>query len=154
MILFETGTPKRIEFLVTDSTNIDQSTLKIGARLEVNGLEYVFPGSLINDTIVVEIPPLEETIPNLPLDGEMEFKIAVEVISEDTYLKPYEDTFTIRAKARMNVEMTAAEDKKDPVSEKKIKVQRKKDTKPVTEKKAAKPRKQKKISLSQQFADM
>lgn len=122
MILFETDTAKRIELLITESTNVSNDGLKVGARLKVGDVEYVFPGKIVNDAIVVEVPPLSEAIPG-DLSDSAEYDIVIEAISDDTYLVPFADKFTVRSKAKIEARLRSDEDVAKPVVERRLKAQ-------------------------------
>lgn len=122
MILFETNTPKRIEFFIAEMSNVDKDKTKVAARLKVGDVEYVFPGNIVNDTIIINIPPLGEAIAP-DLSDITEYSMVIEAIAEDSYLVPYSDAFMVRNKAKLEVKINEVVDVENPVNKKKIKVE-------------------------------
>jgi len=93
MITLNANEAKSISFDVSVQ-GVEVENLKGAMRIVSEGIEYGFPIKIYNGTISVTIPALGKLIKN-KLDENIEAKL--EIIADDTYIVPWEDTITIES---------------------------------------------------------
>jgi len=103
MLTFDYNEEKCIVFGITGAMNFNESNAKIFARLNIDGVDYSFPGKFVNDSIHVTIPALSDVLKEASTDKK--YGIVMEVIVDETYLVPYEDDFKIEIPTKLQVEM-------------------------------------------------
>jgi len=105
-------------------------------KIIINEVEYGFPVKIDNGTVLVTIPPLDEITKNELNDGDT-YNARLELIAEDQYIVPWEDSITIEKpvsiSATVKTEESLKEKKKVKIGIKKIneKVEKKKPKKTV-----------------------
>ena len=118
MITFDSNKEKLIKLQITERNNFDLDKSKIYARLMLGGIDFCFPGEIVNEFIIVNIPALKNIIAKeIELN---EKKIRIEVISESTYLVPFEDNFNIEQPTKLEAKIIDTKDE-EVLNEKKIK---------------------------------
>ena len=86
---------------------VNTKDLTGNVRLMVDGIEYGFPTTAMDDTLVVTIPPLDEFIKSDLSEGK-QIHAKLDVIANDTYLNPWIDTITVENP--VTVEATVSEE--------------------------------------------
>ncbi len=111
-IIFETNKPKSLS-MVVEVKNVNNDDLQYTFNILVDGIQYGFPCVLLENTIQIEIPPLETVISGLK-DGD--YQVFVDVIGENKFhIRPYKETVTI--KSEPSVEVIVSDSGNDNVSE-------------------------------------
>ena len=138
MLKFNANETKKLKFGIA-LTGVQSRDLKGTLRLEVNGIEYGFPVSIVNDKVEVEIPPLSGLITEIKSDAK--YNVKLELIANDTYIIPWLDVAQIKIPVNVKIsENIEEENKKVTIGITKID-----EEKPVVKEKS-KPRKRTKFT--------
>jgi hypothetical protein len=113
MIKLNITEKKEIKFDVSVS-GIDVRDLKGSIRLQIEGVEYGFPAKVIDGTVMVEIPPLDEFVKNGLNDGQM-LDAKLEIIAADTYIVPWKDVMMIEMPVRIEAVVSEVKDIKENI---------------------------------------
>jgi hypothetical protein len=93
MIKLNASEKKEIKFDVSVS-GVSTQDLKGALRLILEGIEYGFPASIVDGAVRVVIPALDSFVKNDLKDGQR-LDAKLEIIADDTYLVPWEDTLVV-----------------------------------------------------------
>ena len=141
---------KKLKFGVAVS-GVETRDLNGTMRILIDGVEYGFPTSTLDDKILVEIPPLEDIVKSGLKEGRT-LKAKLDVVVGDTHLTPWADTVKLIMPVTVAASLSEEEDiKKKP--EKIIKLNLEDDiSEKVSKKKEVikeeKPKKKKKTNKS------
>lgn len=116
MLQINLNKTKEIRFEIIQQENVDIHNLDIKARLLIEGVEIGFSGKIINNDIVVDIPPLNELL-NLDIKENNNYKIIIEGIDGDSIIHMYEDDFCFNIPSHIKLEM-----KNEKMKDEKIKL--------------------------------
>ena len=94
MITLNTNEAKSIEFDISVQ-GVEMDNLKGAVRIVLEGIEYGFPIQVSDSSIHVTIPALGKLIKSNLMEGNIEAKL--EIIADDTYIVPWEDTIKIES---------------------------------------------------------
>lgn len=134
---------KKIRFGVAVS-GVQTRDLKGSLRMIIDGIEYGFPASIIDDKVSIEIPPLDNTIKTVLSEGQ-KINAQLEVIAGDTFLVPWTDSFRIHRPIKVEAVVSKIEEIKEKKPAAKVKLEEIEDIK---KKKAIKPTKKSKFVKS------
>jgi len=95
MITLNANEAKSISFDISVQ-GVEIDNLKGAMRIVSEGIEYGFPIKIYNGTISVTIPALGKLIKS-KLVNENNLEAKLEIIADDTYIVPWEDTITIES---------------------------------------------------------
>ena len=135
---------KKISFDI-NVTGTQYNNIFGSLKININEVEYGFPVTIDDGTVLVTIPPLEEIVKIELNDGD-NYNAKLELVAEDQYIVPWEDIITIEKpvsiSATIKAEESLKEKKKVNIDIKKIneKIEKKKKKKKVVEKKKPKTR--------------
>lgn len=135
---------KKISFDI-NVTGTQYNNIFGSLKININEVEYGFPVTIDDGTVLVTIPPLEEIVKIELNDGD-NYDAKLELVAEDQYIVPWEDIITIEKpvsiSATIKAEESLKEKKKVNIDIKKIneKIEKKKKKKKVVEKKKPKTR--------------
>lgn len=110
MIDLNVTEPKKIKFGVSVS-GVQTRDLRGTLRLMIEGIEYGFPATIVDDKLIVEIPALEGVKPSIS-DGE-KLNGQLEVIAGDTFLVPWTDNFRIHRPVKVEARISEVEEIKE-----------------------------------------
>jgi hypothetical protein len=116
MIKLNITEKKEIKFDVNVS-GVDVRDLRGSIRLQIEGVEYGFPARVVDGTVMVEIPPLDEFVKQSLHDGQT-INAKLEIIAADTYLLPWEDTMMVETPPKVEAtisEVKSVKEEKKPV---------------------------------------
>jgi hypothetical protein len=106
MIKFDPDKSKTLRLQITESSNMDTSTMRAYARLKTKRVEYCFPVDVVNEFLVATIPPLS----GFDIPEGTENTVDIEVISEDSYIVPFSDSFEVERKVKLEAKMVGSSD--------------------------------------------
>jgi len=108
MINLNVQKPKQIKFGI-EISGVQLNDVRGAVRIMHEGIEYGFPVSILDDKIVVKIPPLENVIISELKDRER-IHAKLEVIAGDVYLTPWEDSMIIEKPIKVEATIQEVED--------------------------------------------
>jgi hypothetical protein len=73
---------------------VQSDQVKSHLRIEIDDVEYGFPAQVGNESISVNLPPLRTVTARKLKEGE-EVQVKLEIIADDNYLTPWQDTFRL-----------------------------------------------------------
>ena len=111
---------KEIKFDINVS-GVDPRDLRGALRLNIDRVEYGFPISISDGSIVSTIPALEDIIKKDMVDGQ-EVKAKLEIIANDTYIAPWEDIMLIETPVKIEAKISEVKDIKEESKKPTIKI--------------------------------
>jgi len=108
MILIKFNEAKRIKFDVNVS-GFDIKDIRGSMKLILENVEYGFPIKIMDNTIAVEIPPLNDIMKYKLVDGQS-IKAQLDIIAGDTYLVPWKDMAKIDIPVTVEASMSEIKD--------------------------------------------
>ena len=111
MIKLNITEKKEIKFDVNVS-GINARDLTGSILLKIEEVEYGFPVKVMDGTVIVEIPPLDEFVKQELWDGQT-LNAKLEIIAADTYIIPWEDTMMIETPVKIEATISEVRDIKE-----------------------------------------
>lgn len=127
---------KRISFDI-NVTGTQYNDIFGSLKININEVEYGFPVTIDNGTVLVTIPPLDEIVKIELNDGDS-YNAKLELVAEDQYIVPWEDNITIEKPVSISATIKAEESLKE---KKKVKIGVKKINEKTEKKVKPKPKK-------------
>ena len=112
-------------------------------RMDIDGVEYGFPAEISETSIGVDVPALK-TVVHRPLRTGEKFKAKLELIGNDNYIKPWDDSVVIKSSVMVEAKIVEKEFIKKPM----VKIVE--DKKEISTKKVTSVPKKKEIKVTQE----
>ena len=77
-------------------------------RVTIDGIEYGFPAQISESSISVDIPSLRNIV-NRPLREGEKFGAKLELVGNDTYIKPWDESVTIKSSVMVEAKLVDKE---------------------------------------------
>lgn len=107
MLNINSNEKKKLKFGISIS-GAQTRDLRGALRLTIEGIEYGFPISTMDDKIIVEIPPLKDVV--FQINESKRYDVKLELIAADTYIIPWTDVAKIKTPVAVKISETLTEE--------------------------------------------